>query len=316
MITHIISEAVKTLNNHGIVAIPTETVYGLAGNIYSEKAINSIFEAKKRPFFNPLIVHISSIDKLDEIAINIPDIAYTLANTFWPGPLTLVLDKHKNIPFLVTGGKNTVAVRVPNHTTTLALLNQLNFPLAAPSANIFGQLSPTCAAHIMDSFKPNTPLILDGGVCENGIESTIVGFENGQPVIYRFGAISLEDIENVIGKINKIIQKNRKLIAPGMLKKHYAPLTKLLVTNNICNKINEFKGLKVGLLLFDNKKVYDIPYQEILTTKGNLAEAASNLYACLHRLDSLGLDIIIAEKLPNKGLGVTINDRLTRGTKK
>ncbi len=315
MITHHIPEAIKVLNNNGIVAIPTETVYGLAGNIYSEKAIKSIFEIKQRPFFNPLIVHISSLQKLADVAINVPEMAYTLASVFWPGPLTLVLDKHPNVPLLVTGGKNTVAVRVPNHPISLALLNQLDFPLAAPSANLFGQLSPTCAAHVLAGFKTNTPLILDGGVCQSGVESTIIGFENKQPIIYRLGAIALEDIENVVGKINLATHNNTEPNAPGMLSKHYAPRTKLIVTDSITDAIYNHNHLKIGLLLFSNKIVYDLPYQEILSTSGNLVEAASNLYAALHRLDNLGLDIIIAEKLPNSGLGNTINDRLERGTK-
>jgi L-threonylcarbamoyladenylate synthase len=315
LITQHIPEAIKVLNNNGIVAIPTETVYGLAGNIYSEKAIKSIFEIKQRPFFNPLIVHISSLQKLADVAINIPEMAYKLASVFWPGPLTLVLNKHPNVPLLITGGKNTVAVRMPNHPITLTLLNQLDFPLAAPSANLFGQLSPTCAAHVLAGFKTNVPLILDGGVCQSGVESTIIGFENGKPIIYRLGAIAIEDIENVVGKIGTSTHNNTEPNAPGMLSKHYAPHTKLIVTDSINDIISNYSNLKIGLLLFTNKMAYDLPYQEILSKKGNLAEAASNLYAALHRLDNLGLDIIIAEKLPNKGLGNTINDRLDRGTK-
>ncbi|TAH02445.1 MAG: threonylcarbamoyl-AMP synthase [Sphingobacteriales bacterium] len=316
MITHHISDAINVLNTNGIVAIPTETVYGLAGNIYSETAIKSIFETKHRPFYNPLIVHISSLQKLNEIAINIPDTAYKLANAFWPGPLTLVLDKHPNIPLLITGGKNTVAVRMPNHPIALDLLNQLDFPLAAPSANLFGQLSPTCAAHVLESFKNNCPLILDGGVCESGVESTIIGFKNGQPIVYRFGAIALENLEAVIGKISTQTHNDTSPNAPGMLTKHYAPRTKLIVCDNINDEILKYPNLKVGLLLFTKTQLFiEIQHQEILSIGGNLTEAASNLYATLHRLDKLGLDVLIAEKLPEIGLGKTMNDRLERGTK-
>ncbi len=316
MITHHIYDAINVLNNNGIVAIPTETVYGLAGNIYSETAIKSIFETKKRPFFNPLIVHISSLQKLNEIAINIPENAYKLANAFWPGPLTLILDKHPNIPLLITGGKNTVAVRIPNHPITLDLLNQIDFPLAAPSANLFGQLSPTCAAHVLTGFKTNCPLILDGGVCQSGVESTIIGFENGQPIVYRFGAIAIEDIEKIVGKIEAFTHNEKTPNAPGMLSKHYAPRTKLIVCDNINDEILKYPNLKVGLLLFTKTHLFkEIQHQEILSVSGNLTEAASNFYAALHRLDKLGLDIIIAEKLPEIGLGKTMNDRLERGTK-
>lgn len=316
MITYQISDAINVLNNNGIVAIPTETVYGLAGNVYSEKAIKSIFETKQRPFFNPLIVHISSLQKLNEIAINIPANAYKLADAFWPGSLTLVLDKHPKIPILITGGKNTVAVRVPNHPLTLKLLNQLDYPLAAPSANLFGQLSPTCATHVLESFKKNCPLILDGGVCESGVESTIIGFENGQPIVYRFGAIALESLEAVIGKISTRTHNDTSPNAPGMLTKHYAPRTKLIVCDNISDEILKYPNLKVGLLLFTKTHLFkEIQHQEILSVSGNLTEAASNLYAALHRLDKLGLDVFIAEKLPEIGLGKTMNDRLERGTK-
>lgn len=316
MITNQIPKAVEILNNNGIVAIPTETVYGLAGNIYSETAIKSIFETKQRPFYNPLIVHISSLQKLNEVAINIPDTAYKLANAFWPGPLTLVLQKHPNIPLLVTGGKNTVAVRIPNHPITLDLLNQIDYPLAAPSANLFGQLSPTCASHVLESFDKNCPLILDGGVCESGVESTIIGFENDLPVVYRFGAIAIEDIEKKVGKIEAITNNDKSPNAPGMLSKHYAPRTKLVVSEFVTEEILNYPNLKIGLLLFKNTSHFnEIKHIEILSLNGNLTEAASNLYAALHRLDKLGLDIIIAEKLPNVGLGKTMNDRLERGTK-
>ncbi|TAF46520.1 MAG: threonylcarbamoyl-AMP synthase [Sphingobacteriales bacterium] len=315
MITPHIHKAIQVLNSQGIVAIPTETVYGLAGNIYSKTAIKNIFETKQRPFYNPLIVHISSLQKLDEVAVNIPEVAYKLANVFWPGPLTLVLDKNKNIPLLVTGGKNTVAVRIPNHPIALALLNQLDYPLAAPSANLFGQLSPTSAAHVLASFKTHCPLVLDGGICQSGVESTIVGFESGKAIIYRLGAIAQEAIEAVIGILETKTLDNAAPQAPGMLSKHYAPRTKLILSNNISDSIGKYSDLKIGLLLFKNYKGYSIAHQEVLSANGNLTQAASNLYAALHRLDNCGLDVIIAERMPNDGLGCTINDRLERGTK-
>ncbi|MFQ3182125.1 MAG: L-threonylcarbamoyladenylate synthase, partial [Polaribacter sp.] len=168
-----IQKAVQLLIDDQLVAIPTETVYGLAGNIFSEKAIKSIFSTKKRPFFNPLIVHIPSIDSLENIVTHIPEKAKLLAAAFWPGSLTLVLKKSDKIPAIITAGKDTVAVRIPNHPVTLALLKQLPFPLAAPSANPFGSISPTKPAHVEGYFKNKIQMVLDGGSCANGIESTI-----------------------------------------------------------------------------------------------------------------------------------------------
>ena len=180
MQANIINAAVKALENNEIVAIPTETVYGLAGNAYSETAVEKIFALKNRPHFNPLIVHIKSAAVLTSVAKNIPLVALQLADAFWPGPLTLVLEKQEHIPDIVTGGKNTVGVRVPNHPIALELLEQLDFPLAAPSANPFGSISPTTAKHVADYFTDTLTIILDGGSCDKGIESTIIGFENGQ----------------------------------------------------------------------------------------------------------------------------------------
>ena len=198
-----ISKAVALLNQEKLVAIPTETVYGLAGNIFSEKAIDSIFKTKQRPLFNPLIVHIPSIDYLETIVARIPEKAKLLAEAFWPGPITLVLKKKEVIPDVITAGKDTVAVRIPNHPTTLELLKQLDFPLAAPSANPFNRISPTSAEHVESYFKNDIKMVLDGGTCTSGIESTIIGFENDEPIIYRLGALALEEIETVIEVINR-----------------------------------------------------------------------------------------------------------------
>lgn len=311
-----IQQAITLLNNDEVIAIPTETVYGLAGNAYSEKAISKIFQLKNRPAFNPLIVHIKSLSYLENVAIDIPDTAIKLAETFFPGALTLVLKKQATIPDSVTAGKETVAVRVPNHPVTLSLLEQLDFPLAAPSANPFGSISPTSAEHVYTYFENKLPLILDGGVCEKGLESTIIGFQNNQPILYRHGSISVEEIESVIGKLKIITKNETSPKAPGMLSKHYAPVTKTFLANDVNELIKKHSGKKIGLLLFD-KKITDATNlnQEILSASSNLEQAASNLYSALHRLDKLKLDVIIAEKLPDTGLGKTINDRLERATK-
>lgn len=311
-----IIKAKEILSNEELVAIPTETVYGLAGNIYSEKAINAIFTTKKRPLFNPLIVHIPNKDYLTEIAAEIPLKAQKLADAFWPGPLTLVLPKKSHIPNIITAGKDTVAVRIPNHKTTLALLTSLDFPLAAPSANPFGKISPTRPEHVANYFGRQLKMVLDGGPCQRGIESTIIGFENGLPIIYRLGSISKEVLEEVVGTLEI---KNKKEIspdAPGMLDRHYAPQTKIILVDDIKVSLKNHANKKIGVLTFTEKlEDPSVDFQLILSETGDYKEAASNLYEALHEFDQQDLDIIIAERLPNKDLGLAINDRLTRATK-
>ena len=317
MISNEISKAVEILNDEELVAIPTETVYGLAANIFSEKAVKKIFEMKNRPFFNPLIVHIHSLNQLEDLVKNLPSKAKLLAESFWPGPLTLVLKKHESVPDLVTAGKDSVAVRMPNHSVTLELLRSLNFPLAAPSANPFGNISPTKAVHVAEYFGEKLQMVLEGGDCKNGIESTIIGFEEDEPILYRFGAISTEEIEKVIGKI---IIRNKEEIAPnapGMLLRHYAPNTPTYLENDVEEFLKLFPDKKIGVLLFSkNVQASENVYQKVLSPSGDLKEAAANLYESLHHLDKLGLDLIIAERLPNFDLGVSINDRLQRATEK
>ncbi len=307
-----ISEAIKFLNNDDVIGFPTETVYGLAGNIYSVVAINKIFEVKKRPNFNPLIIHLKNVDQLPLVAKNIPKKAILLAQKFWPGSLTLILPKQDSISNLITANKPTVAVRVPNHEVALSLLNQLSFPLAAPSANPFMAISPTSAEQVERYFSSQIPMVLQGGFCKKGVESTIIGFENNEPVLYRFGAVSVEEIEKVVGKI-KIVTSTEKIIAPGMHYKHYAPNTKMILCESIENEILNLKNQKIGILSFSRKFVFPtVLHNEILSEKGNFDEAAKNLYAALQRLDSLGLDVILTQKVPNIDLGKTINDRLVR----
>jgi L-threonylcarbamoyladenylate synthase len=312
-ITNQIDKAIALLNNNEIIAIPTETVYGLAGNIYSDSAIKKIFELKKRPFFNPLIVHIKSIEALKDVALDIPPIAYKVAELFWPGPITMVLKKQPSISDLITAGKNTVAVRVPKHPVTLSLLNQLEFPLAAPSANPFGSISPTTANHVDAYFKKDLELILDGGACTVGIESTIIGFENNRAIVYRQGSISQDEIESKIGKVKLITVDEKAPVAPGMLLKHYAPKTTTLLVTDVRASIAQNPHKKIGLLLFkDAINDRTVMCQEVLSKSGELNEAASNLYSALHRLDDCHLDLIIAEYFPDTGLGRSINDKLKR----
>lgn len=311
-----ISKAVELLNNEDVVAIPTETVYGLAGNIYSEKAINKIFQVKQRPLFNPLIAHVSSIEKAKAITRDFPDKAEMLAEAFWPGSLTILLNKTNTVPDLITAGKNTIAVRIPNHPVTLDLLEQLSFPLAAPSANPFGSISPTNARHVESYFGKVIPMVLEGGDCKNGIESTIIGFEQNEAVLYRLGSISFEEISDVIGAVKV---KNKQEIAPdapGMLSRHYSPNTKMFLVDDVEKFVTQHENKKIGVIRFSRDiNASNCEHTEILSEKEDLKEAASKLYAALHKLDSLNLDIIVAEVFPDVGLGKSINDRLERATK-
>lgn len=309
-----IQKAVQLLTEEQLVAIPTETVYGLAGNIFSEKAIKSIFSTKQRPFFNPLIVHIPSIKPLNGLVTHVPEKAKLLAAAFWPGSMTLVLKKSSTIPDIVTAGKGTVAVRVPDHPVTLELLRKLPFPLAAPSANPFGSISPTKPAHVENYFRNSIKMVLDGGSCANGIESTIIGFENEEPVIYRLGALALEEIEAVVGKISIKNKKEEKPDAPGMLARHYAPKTNTFLVDDVAAEIEKNTGKKMGVLVFKSSLNNENITEIILSKNGSLQEAASRLYSAMHDLDSKNLDLIIAERFSEFGLGKSINDRLQRAT--
>ena len=309
-----IQKAVTILNNNDLVAIPTETVYGLAGNIFSEKAIKKIFKTKRRPLFNPLIVHISNIEYLQNIVSYIPEKAKLLATHFWPGSMTLVLPKHNSIPDLITAGKDTVAVRIPNHPKTIELLNTLDFPLAAPSANPFNSISPTKPEHVENYFRNDINMVLDGGHCKNGIESTIIGFEKDNPVIYRLGALSVEEIETVVGKITLKNTEANSPNAPGMLTKHYAPKTTTILADDIKTELKKHSNKKIGILVFSEPISINTIEEIVLSKTRNFKEAAANLYAAMHTLDQLNLDIIIAERFPNINLGKSINDRLQRAT--
>jgi L-threonylcarbamoyladenylate synthase len=317
IITTHIQQATSFLDNGDLIAIPTETVYGLAANAFDPIAVQKIFELKKRPSYNPLIVHIKDLDSADDVAQNIPQTAKLLAKTFWPGPLTLVLEKKSIIPDILTAGKNTVAVRVPNHPLVLQLLANLQYPLAAPSANPFGSISPTEPNHVFNYFNGKLPLILDGGKCAKGIESTIIGFNHETPILYRHGSISVEQIEDVTGKIEIAVKDNSSPIAPGMLSKHYAPKTTTYLSSDIKKDLVHFSNKKIGVLLF-KEELPAMPntVQLVLSKIGSFDEAARNLYAALHQLDALQLDAIIAERVPYIDLGRSINDRLERAISK
>ncbi len=317
MITTDLNLVKKALIEGELVAIPTETVYGLAANAFKATCVDKIFELKQRPANNPLIVHIPSLEFLSQVACEIPEIAKRLATAFWPGPLTLVLKKQVVIPDRVTAGRDTVGIRIPKHPLALKLLQQLDFPLAAPSANPFSAISPTTAVHVHNAFQDKLKFILDGGPCERGLESTIIGFENDQAVLYRHGAISLEAIEEVVGKIPVKNNNEENPEAPGMLSKHYAPKTPILLSKEIAKEVKNHSSKKLGLLLFKDSQGLDKLHQvKVLSLKGDLKEAAKKLYTSLHQLDQLDLDLILTEYFPENDLGRTINDRLKRAVKK
>lgn len=299
-----------------VVGIPTETVYGLAGNAFDIEAVSKIFEVKNRPTFDPLIVHTNSIERLREFVQYIPEKAQLLAQTFMPGPLTLLLPKRSSIPDLVTSGLDTVAVRIPNHPLALALLAQLDFPLAAPSANPFGYISPTSAQHVAEQLGDRIPYILDGGECQVGIESTIVGFENDEVIVYRKGGLAIEEIEKVVGKVRVISHSSSNPKAPGMLKSHYSPRNEMYILNNY-NLKNETSKERIGYLAFQKYNA-DLPQrnQLILSESRIYREAAKNLFAYMRQLDAMDIDKIYVELLPEQDLGIAINDRLRRASVK
>ncbi|MFN9709912.1 MAG: L-threonylcarbamoyladenylate synthase [Bacteroidota bacterium] len=307
--------SVKHLLEDGeIVAIPTETVYGLAANALNEEAVLKIYEVKNRPQFNPLIIHVDTFDAVKKWVKNIPPDAEKLAKAFWPGPLTLLLDKNEKIPDLVTAGHSKVAIRVPAHPLTLELLNKLDFPLAAPSANPSGYVSPTTAEHVKDGLEGKIPYILDGGSCEVGLESTIIGWdESGKAVIYRAGGISKEARAQVLEQeVISLSTTAENPATPGMLKSHYATTTPLHA-GGIEELINQFPNKKAILIKYkEYYPGYPKDLQYILTPHNNIQEAARNLFKILRAADQQNADFILAEYAPQEGLGLAINDRIER----
>jgi L-threonylcarbamoyladenylate synthase len=308
-----IYQAAEIIKKGGIVAFPTETVYGLGADAFNALAVARIFEVKGRPYFDPLIVHVASPDNVGKLVREIPASAMKLMERFWPGPLAVVLLKANNIPDIVTAGLPTVAIRMPSHPMALSLIKESGCPIAAPSANPFGYLSPTTAEHVREQLGDRVDLILDGGPCLVGVESTIVSFLKGKPRLLRPGGVPLEEIESIIGRV-EVSPTEDKPSAPGMLPRHYAPRTPIVLDSNEKN-IESYQKKNIGLLAFQEKKGHlKFTHVEILSEKGDLREAAANLFAAIRRLDSLKLDLILAEPIPEIGLGRAIMDRLRRAS--
>jgi L-threonylcarbamoyladenylate synthase len=309
-----IQHAASFLKAGEIVAIPTETVYGLAANAFDANAVAKIFEAKNRPFFDPLIVHTFALEQVYLLVEEIPAPLLALAKKYWPGPLTLLLPKKEIIPDIVTSGLPNVGVRIPQQTETLELLKLLHFPLAAPSANPFGYVSPTSAQHVYAQLQGKIPYILDGGECQVGLESTIVGMQNGMVTIFRIGGLSMEAIEAIVGKVNFNIHQGDNPAAPGMLSAHYAT-SKPIIVGNINQNIIKFNKNKIGIISFKNQfSEIATKYCYTLSVNGNLSEAAQHLFAAMRALDGSDVEIILTEQFPNEGLGRAINDRLKRAS--
>ena len=302
--------AVAAIRAGGLVGMPTETVYGLAADALNPAAVLKIFSAKGRPRFDPLIVHIPDPDWAWQIAVATPR-ALKLAAACWPGPLTLVLKRQAMVPDVVTSGLDTVGIRCPDHPLARELLRICGTPLAAPSANVFGRISPTTAEHVREQLGNLVDVVLDGGPCSIGIESTVL-LADPYPLILRPGGLTRERIEAILGEPVAIAGRTERAghlprQAPGMLASHYAPRKSLMIRAPMAAWPTD---PHVGVLAF--RQAPNLPHVEVLSPTGDLSEAATRLFACLRRLDASPATALVAELLPEEGLGEGINDRLRR----
>ena len=325
-----IAEAARLLKQGEVVAFPTETVYGLGANALNPKAVSRIYEAKGRPAHNPLIVHVATIDQARELVTDWPEAAQQLAEAFWPGPLTIVLEKAAGVPDITTAGGPTVAIRIPAHPVARALIQACGFPLAAPSANPSNYISPTTARHVMTGLAGRIPLVVDGGPCEAGIESTVVAIASGSPSILRPGIVTAEQLHAVTGLMftSGVTRPaaNQVLASPGQLETHYSPRTKLLLVSagELDQTIEAWrnKGKHFAIIGISDRELVpgalsdppEIATQIILPN--NPTDYARQIYATLHELDSLNLDVILCKKPPETSDWAGVTDRLRRASQK
>ncbi len=305
-----IRQAARIIRDGRLVAFPTETVYGLGADAENSNAVARLFEVKARPRIDPLIIHVADIDSALHYGV-FPDTALRLMQQFWPGPLTLIVEKKQTVPDIVTAGLDTVAIRIPGHPAALALIREAGCGIAAPSANPFGYVSPTEARHVAEQLGHSIDLILDGGPCTVGVESTILSLAPPKPCILRAGGTPVEELEAILGQLDLFLGTAKRPQAPGQLKRHYATQTPLEIAEENQQTINP--GEKVGLLSLippDDPRIYAAV--EVLSAEGSLREAAANLFRSLRRLDALGLNKIIARPVRQEGLGLAIMDRLRR----
>lgn len=325
-----IKYAATIINEGGLVLFPTETVYGIGADGLNEKAVKKIFESKGRASDNPLILHISSMDMVNSIATDITNLEYKLMDAFWPGPFTIILKKKNNVPYAVTGGLKTVAVRMPANKIANALIKHANTPIAAPSANISGKPSGTCLEDIYEELEEKMDCIIDGGKCDFGIESTVVKVEDGTVRILRPGKITKEQIQTVVDSvvldehIFHVVKSDSKVLSPGMKYKHYAPNAKCILIysrnedkmiNQIIEETNDFtnNNKKIAIICSDeHKERYNC--ENILTygSKHDLDEIASNIFTVLRKVDLINADVVYIEGLEKTGIGIAIMNRLIR----
>lgn len=303
--------AAEAIREGKLVSFPTETVYGLGADAFNPAAVARIFQEKERPSFDPLIVHISDISQLSKLTRSVSPIVLKLAEYFWPGPLTMVLPKQPEVHDIVTSGLDTVAVRMPNHPIALQLISLSGTVIAAPSANKFGQLSPTHHKHVTKQLK-GVDYVIQGGYTTVGIESSVVSVEEDRIQILRPGAITAADIKAVLPNV-KVVDFTKPvddhLPSPGLLNSHYSPKKPLYITSSI----NEFVGQKYGYIAFSGDGVTDGPaIVRVLSKSGNYAEAATNLFGALHDMEESDVDFIVAEPIKEEGIGIAIMDRLKK----
>ncbi len=321
------------LKRGGLAVFPTETVYGIGADARNPEAVARIFEAKQRPLYDPLIVHVSEPSQVESLVPELPEKARRLMDKFWPGPLTLVLPKDDSVPDIVTAGKRSVAVRMPSHPLALGLIAKAGLPVAAPSANLFGRTSPTTAAHVLNQLEGTFEVLIDGGTCRVGVESTVLSLIDDPPRLLRAGGLAPEEIESLIGLIlypepvsgaagsagegaagaHGTDAAGVGEDSPGLLPDHYAPVTPL----RLVDSIEEYRGNeRVAKLLFSDSCEGCRGPSTVLSPGGDLREAAVKLYHAMQLLDRTGVELIVAQRAPDRGLGHAINDRLRKASEK
>lgn len=319
-----IEYAATLLNNGEVIGMPTETVYGLAANAFDENAVEKIFIAKGRPQDNPLIVHINSIDMLNKLTIDIPDIAYTLAKQFWPGPLTMIFEKNDNVPLAVTAGLNTVAVRFPSNKVAQKLIAKAGMPLAAPSANLSGSPSPTTANHVYNDLNGKIPAILDGGACEFGLESTVIVLGKDKVTLLRPGSITVDMLKQAVpnveidkGVLTKV-SEDEQVLSPGMKHEHYTPQANVCIVDSNFEDFAKFimlrknTGENVGAMVFDGEQdKLSVPCVTYGAKDDDIIQAKL-LFSALRAVDKLDADRIYARMPQKEGIGLAIYNRLIR----
>lgn len=320
----VIDKAGELLKNGGLVAFPTETVYGLGANALDASAVRKVFAAKGRPADNPLILHVSSPRDVEVLAKNIPDIAYRLMDRFWPGPLTLVLPRRDIVPSVVTGGLDTVAVRMPDHTIALLLIERAGVPVAAPSANTSGRPSPTSAEHVISDLLGKIDMIIDGGVTGIGVESTVLDVTSCPPCILRPGGVSLEELRELIPDVTVASdEKVTRPRSPGMKYRHYSPEAEVIIVSGdedgVREKMNELSsqyaqaGKKVGIMVTRELSCgLDGDVLKVMGSRSDHRRIAASLYSLLREFDSDGVDVVLVEAISNEGLGFAVMNRLYR----